>query len=52
MKRLNAEHLATVSAAEEADRKKLKEIREGETEAEDAADDPMAVVEAEALKAT
>jgi len=49
MKRLNAEHLATVNAAEEADRKKLLEVREGETEADD---DPMAVAEAEALKAS
>ncbi|KAG0584720.1 hypothetical protein M758_3G231400 [Ceratodon purpureus] len=52
MKRLNAEHLATVSAAEEAERKKLKEVREGETEADDAVEDPMAAAEAEALKAS
>lgn len=52
MKRLNAEHQATVSAAEEADRKKLQEVREGETEADDATDDPMAAAEAEALKST
>jgi peptidyl-prolyl isomerase E (cyclophilin E) len=52
MKRLNAEHLATVSAAEEAERKKLQEVREGETEADDAVDDPMAAAEAEALKAS
>ena len=52
MKRLNAEHMATVSAAEEAERKKLQEAREGETEADDAVDDPMAAAEAEALKAS
>lgn len=47
LKRLNAEHQATVSAAEDADRKKLLEVREGETEADESAD-PMAVAEAEA----
>ncbi|XP_024363459.1 uncharacterized protein [Physcomitrium patens] len=50
--RLNVEHQATVSAAEEADRKKLQEAQEGETEQGDAAEDPMAAAEAEALKVT
>lgn len=44
IQRLAAEHLATVAAAEEADRKKLQETRDGETE-----DDPMAQAEAEVL---
>ncbi|XP_042458728.1 peptidyl-prolyl cis-trans isomerase E-like isoform X2 [Zingiber officinale] len=52
MKRLQAEHQATMLAAEELHRKKLADEREGEKEdeAEGTKSDPMAAAEAEALK--
>lgn len=46
IQRLQVEHQATVDAAQEAERKKKLEARDGETED---ADDPMAIAEAEAL---
>lgn len=52
MKRLQAEHQAAMSAAEELHRKKLADEREGEKEDEAVGtkSDPMAAAEAEALK--
>ncbi len=50
LQRLQAEHQATIEAAEAEDRKKLTEARDGETEAvDDEPTDPMAQAEAEAL---
>jgi len=46
IQRLQVEHQATVDAAQEAERKKKLEARDGETED---ADDPMAIAEDEAL---
>ncbi|KAG9439675.1 hypothetical protein H6P81_019840 [Aristolochia fimbriata] len=51
MQRLQAESQAAMRAAEELHRKKLAQEREGEKEEEESAKgDPMAAVEAEALK--
>jgi peptidyl-prolyl isomerase E (cyclophilin E) len=50
LQRLQAEHQATIEAAEAEDRKKLTEARDGETEAvDDEPTDPMAQAETEAL---
>lgn len=49
IQRLQVEHQATVDAAQEAERKKMREARDGETEGAEDADDPMAIAEAEAL---
>lgn len=48
IQRLQVEHQATVDAAQEAERKKMLEARDGETEEAEDAGDPMAIAEAEA----